>query len=118
MVAPPTKTLSLVTPGAPFQSVTLPARRGRGPKSPLASPSNPRASGLLSSVLTVVNQIIEDMFGQPVGIMLASLGKGNDLFDDHLRHRVIAVAFEQERIADLPKDSAHGLDMRRVYVVL
>ena len=31
--------------------------------------------------------------------MFARLAEGNDLVDDDLRHRVIAVALEQERVA-------------------
>jgi hypothetical protein len=37
------------------------------------------------------------MFGQPVGVMLAGLRRGDDPVDDDFGHRVIDITVEQER---------------------
>jgi hypothetical protein len=62
-----------------------------------------RGSPLRSGGLTVVNQIIEDMFGDPIRIVLASLRKGDDLRGDDFSHRGVHVSLKHERIADLLK---------------
>jgi PAS domain-containing protein len=49
---------------------------------------------------TVVNQIIEDMFGYPVGVILTGLRQVDDLVDDDFDHRIINITIEQEGVAE------------------
>jgi hypothetical protein len=49
---------------------------------------------------TVVNQIIEDMFGYPVGVILTGLRQVDDLVDDDFDHRSINITIEQEGVAE------------------
>jgi hypothetical protein len=67
---------------------------------------------------TIVNHVIQDMFGQPGRIVLAGFRECDDLFHDDLGHRVIAVALEQQRVADAVERRPHGLDMSGIDVVL
>jgi hypothetical protein len=49
------------------------------------------AAPLRSGGSTVIDQVVEDKLGEPVGIMLASFRQNDELFDDDFRHRVVRV---------------------------
>jgi hypothetical protein len=57
----------------------------------------PCTAPLRSGGSTVIDHIVYEKLGQPVGVILAGLRVSHDLAGDDFRHRVVHIAFERKQ---------------------